>query len=224
MIRERVSTKGVIRPLEPEEELAAFCLPPELVGVVSELALRRYNDGHAKFSQKFAKTTKSIMKQRTRNLSRAKKDTVKNMSQLQNFIERDGPDPAPQREPLKSIKEGLDVAGSWSWAWALDADETPPPSSIVSRRDTNEARRLAKIADQAVLMDEHVMSGNNLWSLIIDFLTVNPDKGGHEHKHPADEDHDMRQQKHRSRFAQFAFQRRKSASYGQHTQHSEEKT
>lgn len=213
MIRERVSTRGVIRPLEPEEELAAFRLPPELVGVVSELALRRYNDGQAKFSKKFAKTTKSIAKQRTRNLSRAKRETLKNISQIQNFIGREGSDPSARNEPLRSIKEGLNVAGSWGWAWALDADENPPPSSIVSRRDTEEARQLARIADQAVLMDEHVISGNNLWTLIIDFLTVNPDKHRHLHSHShshLEEDNSARQQKHRSRFAQFVFQRRKS--------------
>ncbi|KAF9033501.1 hypothetical protein BDZ89DRAFT_1131010 [Hymenopellis radicata] len=37
MIRERVSTKGVVRPLEPEDQLAATTYPPELLGTISEL-------------------------------------------------------------------------------------------------------------------------------------------------------------------------------------------
>ena len=58
MIRERVSTRGVIRALEPESELSAFRLPPELIGEISELAVRRYMDGTQKFGKKFGKTAK----------------------------------------------------------------------------------------------------------------------------------------------------------------------
>ncbi|KAI0359652.1 alpha/beta-hydrolase [Trametes cingulata] len=202
MIRERVSTRGVIRPLEPESELAAFRIPPELVAEVSELAVRRYMDGCAKFGKKFAKTAKAIEKERRRNLERAKQDTMRNMAQLHTFLnaERDGEGEGAERssqhdhgegrssraaraDTARGVKEGLAASGSWSWAWALDTDENPPPSSIVSRRDTEEARRLAKIADQAVLMDEHAVSGNNLWSLIVNFLTVTPERDSHKHKH-----------------------------------------
>ena len=66
MIRERISTRGVIRPLEPESELDAFQLPPELIGEISELAVRRYMDGQARFSRKFGKTAKAIEKARLR--------------------------------------------------------------------------------------------------------------------------------------------------------------
>ncbi|KAH9944756.1 lipase/ esterase [Amylocystis lapponica] len=181
MIRERVSTQGVVRPLEPEEALPAFQLPQALVGELSELVVRRYMKGDEAFGRKFAKTAQAIAKKRRRNLERARGDTVRNMMQLQNFLSRDakgkerahGEDGEPAH---KGMEEGLRAAGSWPWAWALDVDERPPPSSIVSRRDTEEARGLAKIADQAVLADEHAMSANNLWSLIVDFLTVLPEK------------------------------------------------
>ncbi|OJT01964.1 AB hydrolase superfamily protein C4A8.06c [Trametes pubescens] len=201
MIRERVSTRGVIRPLEPESELSAFMLPPERIGEVSELALRRYIDGSAKFGKKFGKTTKAVEKARRRTLERAKLDTMRNMAQLQTFFSADDEHSMPPRtwqaedgegssaravrnETAQGVKEGLAASGSWAWAWALDADEHPPPSSIVARRDTEEARRLAKIADQAVLMDDQAVSGNNLWSLIVNFLTVTPDRDAHKlHKH-----------------------------------------
>ena len=62
MIRERVSTHGVLRPLEPEEELTAFKLPSEVIGEISELAVRRWMDGTAKFGKKFGKTAKAIEK------------------------------------------------------------------------------------------------------------------------------------------------------------------
>ena len=75
------------------------------------------------------------------------------------------------------------TAGSWNWSWALDEDEHPPPSSIVSRRDTWEARQLARIAD---IMPEHTISGNKLWQHLVTFLTVTPDK---KVKLPAEREH-----------------------------------
>lgn len=183
IIRERVSTRGVIRPLEPESKLSAFSLPPELVGVVSELALRRYLNGSIKFEKKFNKVTKSIAKHRKQILERAQKDAAKGMEHLQTFLAAEDKRRAPgwAGAATNDLKECLFNNKSMPFAWALDADEHPPPSSIVSRRDTEEAVALAKIADQSVLMDERSMSGNNLWSMIVNFLTVTPDKQDHHH-------------------------------------------
>lgn len=179
MIRERVSTRGVIRPLEPESELSAFSLPQECIGVVSELALRRYLDGKAKFDKKFHSTTKTIAKRRQRHFETAKRDAAKKLTQLQTYL-ADGEEQPGSSEKARPTKENVLEIGSWNWAWALEADEHPPPSSIVSRRDTAEAVELARIADQSVLSDESMFSGNNLWSMVVNFLTVVPD-GKHSH-------------------------------------------
>ncbi|KAK7057586.1 Abhydrolase-3 domain-containing protein [Favolaschia claudopus] len=183
MVRERVSTRGVLRPLEAEEDLSAFTVLPQNIGVVSELTARRFQDGTQRWDRKFASATKSVEKHRRRNLERAKKDTLHNMNVLHNFIGREveakkGKGKEKSDETANGIKDGLLASsGSWSWAWALDGNENPPPSSIVSRRDTAEALRLARIADQPMLQsEEHSMSGNNLWSVITNFLTVTPDK------------------------------------------------
>ncbi|KAG2104030.1 uncharacterized protein F5147DRAFT_270934 [Suillus discolor] len=182
MIRERVSTSGVLRPLEPEADLDAFHTPPEIIGVLSELAVRRYMKGKAKFDKKFAKDRHAIQKQRHRNLERSRRDVLKNIAQLQDSHgsqTKNGKGKA--HDTVKGIKEGLEAASaSWFWAWALDVDERPPPSSIVSRRDTDEARRLARIADQAVLQEHSHISANSLWAVIINFLTVVPER---DHKH-----------------------------------------
>lgn len=180
MIRERVSTSGVLRPLESEAELDAFHIPPEIIGVLSELAVRRYIEGKGKFDKKFAKDRHAIQKQRDRNLERSKKDVLKNIAQLQDSHGlQTKNDKGKTHDTVKGIKEGLEAASaSWSWAWALDVDERPPPSSIVSRRDTDEARRLARIADQAVLQEHSQMSANSLWAIIVNFLTSERD-----HKH-----------------------------------------
>ncbi|OJA08539.1 hypothetical protein AZE42_02455, partial [Rhizopogon vesiculosus] len=167
MIRERVSTRGVIRPLEPESDLDVLRFHQTILGTLSELAVLRYLDGKATFDKKFAKDLRAVQKQRDHNLELSKKDVMKNIAQLQgskSSQNRNGKGKA--RDTTKGIKEGLEAASaSWSWAWALDANERPPPSSIVSRRDTAEARRLAQIADQVALQEHSQMSANSLWAV-----------------------------------------------------------
>ena len=184
MIRERVSIRGEIRPLESEDKLDACTMPFERVGVVNELAVRRYMEGQKKWNERYARVHKSISKRRVRNLDLAKSETVRNVEQLQVHLFEDSNDAEAQRSKghrhifhktpgTPDVKEGLrKTAASWSWAWAIDGDEHPPPSSIVARRDTEEARRLSKIADQPATEPDHRMSGNNLWSLLVNLLSI----------------------------------------------------
>ena len=155
-----MSTQGVIRPLEPESELPAMQVPPELVGTLSEHAVLRYVAGNARFAKKFARAIRNIEKQRLRNIDRASRDTAQHIAALQHYLDRE--------------QTGAPDA-SWTLAWALDADERPPPSSIVARRDTTEALKLARVADKAVLASERAISANNLWSVVVGFLAASPD-------------------------------------------------
>jgi hypothetical protein len=167
MIRERVSTQGIIRPLEPPDKIDALHVPPEIIGVLSERAVRRYLEGKALFDRKYAKELLTIEKQRRRNIDLAKKDITRNLTNLQEL--KNGRAPGKQRETSQAFRDGLELStGAWGWAWA---DERPPPSSIVSRRDTDESRRLARIADQSVLQDEVHLNSNSLWAAIVNFLT-----------------------------------------------------
>ena len=176
MIRERVSTKGVVRPLEHETELGAFQLQYVQVGRLSERTLNRFLKGRENFDKKFSKTIKSIEKHRRRNLERSKHDMVKWLGFLRQFLHKSD----DEAETEKRI-ESVILSPQWNWAWALDEEEDPPPSSIVSRRDTEEARKLAEVADQAVLGEDHSssISGNSLWSVIVNFLTATPGKDNH---------------------------------------------
>ena len=158
MIRERVSIEGIIRPLEPEPELPAMQVPPERVGQSSQHAMQRYLAGQAHFEKKFARALRRIAKQRQQNLKRASRDTHLHVAALQHYLER----------------ERTDANVSGNMEWELDADERPPPSSIVARRDTDEALRLARIADKAVLAEERVLSANNLWNVVVGFLFASP--------------------------------------------------
>lgn len=186
MIRERVNTSGVIRPLQPEHELDAFQVPSERIGRFSELTIRRYLRDRIKFDKKFAHTSKSIEKHRRRNLERAKEETIRRMSILRQTLLRKGGD-KPTSDKPQTAKCGMTGSPGWGWAWALDEKEDPPPSSIVSRRDTEEARKLAEVADQAILGDDQTFSANNLWGVVISFLTVTPGKDNHVH-HKSDVD------------------------------------
>ncbi|PPQ79997.1 hypothetical protein CVT26_004401 [Gymnopilus dilepis] len=179
MIRERVATTGVIRPLEPEDQLDATTLPPERVGKISETTIRRYMKERGIFDLKFASTLKSIEKTRRHNLQRAKEDTIKRLGVLRQSLHRDGKAAANGQKKKKEVKEDVLSSPDWGWAWALDEAEDPPPSSIVARRDTEEARKLAEVADQAVLSEDQTFSGNNLWSVVISFLTATPGKQTH---------------------------------------------
>jgi len=186
MIRERVNTSGVIRPLQPEHELDAFQVPSEHIGRFSELTIRRYLRDRIKFDKKFAHTSKSIEKHRRRNLERAKEETIRRMNILRQTLHRKGGE-QPTPDKPQTAKCGMTGSPGWGWAWALDENEDPPPSSIVSRRDTDEARKLAEVADQAVLGDDQTFSANNLWGVVINFLTVTPGKDNHVH-HKSDVD------------------------------------
>ncbi|KAI6095066.1 hypothetical protein F5141DRAFT_1162759 [Pisolithus sp. B1] len=166
IIRERVSTRGEIRPLEPKEQLDAFSVPSSMIGVLSERTLRRYMDGRALFDNRFRKDMAATEKLRRRNTDLAKKEFSKVILHLRE--PRDGKD--------KVKASTLDPSnGSWGWAWALDEDEKPPPSSIASRRDTDEALRLARTADQAFLQNDVRLSGNNLWTTFMNLISSGPE-------------------------------------------------
>ena len=134
MIRERVSTQGIIRPLEHSEHLPAFRLPPQLIGTIPEIVLERYMTAKQAADQKFASTIKSIEKARMRNIERASQDFAQRAAALQPGSAGGGGE-------------------AWRLAWALDADEHPPPSSIVGRLDTEEAMRFAQAADKKWLLE-----------------------------------------------------------------------
>ena len=80
MIRERVSTKGVLRPMEPEEELDGMKVPASFIGQNSELDMGRFLEGYDKFDRKFAYTTKTLEKLRENQMQRARKDIAWTMT------------------------------------------------------------------------------------------------------------------------------------------------
>lgn len=163
MIRERVSTTGVCRPLEPASELAALNLPPDEIGVIKEGQATRYLNGQHLWDKKFHRAAKQVEKQRRKNLKAAKErdghklarlweDRLKRHQDLVTESGTEGEDgwetdgaggggaghrhvPGQGGRDGDGRGKGRDVLDqSWSWEWALHG-EAPPPSAIVSRRD-----------------------------------------------------------------------------------------
>jgi hypothetical protein len=177
MIRERVSTRGLIRPLEPETDLPAMQVPSDNIGTLPERAIKRYVTAKERSDKRFARAIKRIEKQRLRNIDRASRDMNQHIAALQHYLDRES-QAAAAASTLMSPGTGRKTrtASCWNMAWALDEDERPPPSSIVARRDTEEALKLARIADKAVLASERTLSANNLWNVIISFLMASPEE------------------------------------------------
>jgi len=127
MIRERVSIHGVIRPLEAEQDLPALQVQPEALGTISELWVHRYVAGTEYYEKKFATHAKQIAKRRERAIAK--------------LHLRRSSHPRSTEEPEAEVSAS---STGWSLAWALEADERPPPSSLVARHDMAEARAPAK--------------------------------------------------------------------------------
>lgn len=166
-IRERISTKGIVRPMEPESDIKALKMLEGTVGVINELTAKRYLEAQAVWDKKFKDTLKTISKQRQSHLEHSEvedKARLKRLKESANFKTGDA----------NEMNKVLNSA-NWSWAWVLAGDENPPSAALVARRDTAEARRLSKIADEAVEEKERVLSGNNLWTVIVNALTKGPD-------------------------------------------------
>jgi hypothetical protein len=79
MIRERVSFRGVIRPLEPESEIPALSFPADYIGVFLEPVARRFVEGQALWARKFATATKTVASERKKNLKLAKGEALRTM-------------------------------------------------------------------------------------------------------------------------------------------------
>ena len=187
MIRERVSSHGILRPLEPASELGALQMPTDEIGMIKEGPALRYLTGQYLWDKKYKHARKKVAQHRQRNLRAHAKDVRGLVEGIKRKLggagvetgtdktggygrTKTGTSPTQESSTVVS-SEGLSrsTSGSsaaetvsdvssiesepagrqgetqtggvndgyddWSWAWALDGD-VPPPSAIVSRRDT----------------------------------------------------------------------------------------
>ncbi|RXK39917.1 hypothetical protein M231_02851 [Tremella mesenterica] len=72
MIRERVTTTGVCRPLESPSELGALTMPEDEIGMLKEGPVMRFLNGQALWDKRYKRTIRKVAKTRKRNLELAK--------------------------------------------------------------------------------------------------------------------------------------------------------
>ncbi|KAF8318192.1 alpha/beta-hydrolase [Clavulina sp. PMI_390] len=185
MIRERVGTDGLLRPLESEDSLPGCTLPIEKLGVISETGAKRYLDGQALWNHKYASAAKKVVHDREKNVKQSLKYAGKVLDRLQTQLDtsaisrhrlgspkgggatiQDIPVPPGDKQDLRVMLN----SPLWTWSWALE-DEQPPPSSIAARGDTGEARKLSRSADIRLDEEESRLSANNLWAVALNALT-----------------------------------------------------
>jgi hypothetical protein len=149
MIRERVSTNGVLKTLEPESALAGCTLPIEKLGLVTETGAKRYLEGQALWDKKYKDAAQKVIRDRERHLKLAKNHARKVMDRIQHKLD------AVRAKEAEGVVGGTKDAGEgpqvppdggddirimlnsplWTWSWALQGED-PPPSSIAARGDT----------------------------------------------------------------------------------------
>ncbi|KAM7224192.1 monoterpene epsilon-lactone hydrolase [Rhypophila decipiens] len=68
MIRERVTTRGIVFPLPPAEELPGCTMDRNLIGVVKAGTVRKWLEHKKRWDTKFAKTKRRVLEERIREM------------------------------------------------------------------------------------------------------------------------------------------------------------
>src|SRR5262245_51409339 len=114
MIRERVSTKGLVRQMEPEEEVPALNMTPDMVGMVNELGIKRYLDAQNDWDKRFKDIMKAVLKHRKKQtVTGEAEDRVRFKRLKENVLTKT--DEEEKNKVLNSAK--------WSWSWVVSGDE-----------------------------------------------------------------------------------------------------
>ncbi|KAK4057569.1 hypothetical protein OIO90_001214 [Microbotryomycetes sp. JL221] len=172
MIRERISLTGVVRPLEPEKDIDCLNLNPEDLGIVKEAPVKRYLAGKAIWDKKFKSVADRVQREREDNLRKSMKEEatritermkkVRKNHEIPSVVTSNQDSPSSPLSPIQQVvsPQRMDsrdeqVRGIWDFR-----GENPPPSSIAARKDTREARALAKT------LDDHYnkLHALNVWS------------------------------------------------------------
>ena len=124
---ERVDLHGRIRALESPEQLSAFQLPIDKIGIIKDIPAMRYLEGQDKWDKTFRRKAESVVKHREKY--REKAETLLRNANDMNLLPKDN-----GIEAESMYREGSVNRRRWG---PLDlVGENPPPSAIAGRRDT----------------------------------------------------------------------------------------
>ena len=66
MIRQRVATNGIVRPMEPEEEMEALRISPEKISVINSGPTKRWLQRHQKWEKTYQRAKRQIQAKRAK--------------------------------------------------------------------------------------------------------------------------------------------------------------
>ncbi|KAF4601981.1 hypothetical protein EYR40_005182 [Pleurotus pulmonarius] len=153
MIRERVDIHGLVRSMEPRDQISALQIEPSAIGLIKEEPTLRWLCGQEKWDKMFKKQAKKALKRRRKLVTKAER-MVQNAKEQGLAFTSDQRPPVSQHPsnvsmvskasiPSRMTVEG-DIQAERRWGPLDLADENPPPSAIAGRRDTPEAIALLK--------------------------------------------------------------------------------
>ncbi|CEH12996.1 Arylacetamide deacetylase [Ceraceosorus bombacis] len=147
-IRERVDVRGQVRALEDESALQALRMDKNEIGIFKAGPVRRYLDGQRQWDKKFEKEARRVEKRRARN--EAKAAEMLRRAAKAGLLEPPEKDEDGAIKPRRGVAEPYGKHASWKTLARFGpmdlGDETPPPSALAGRRDTEDALQLLRIS------------------------------------------------------------------------------
>lgn len=141
MIRERVDVHGVVRPMEPREDMYVLKIRPETIGLLKEGPLNKWWSGQKEWDEKYKRSAQRAQKQRQNNEATAKR-IMKNARDQGLLLVHEQPPPSrPPRlisnmSTLSTFSTSGKIQNDRRWGPLDLANENVPLSAIVNRRDT----------------------------------------------------------------------------------------
>ncbi|RXW25139.1 hypothetical protein EST38_g704 [Candolleomyces aberdarensis] len=149
IIRERIDIHGMVRPMEPREEIPALHLPPDKIGMIKEAPAMRWYRGQEEWDKRFHKAGKRVLQKREKLKDKADKLIKHALEQglvHEAFPESlvDEPTEKHSRRPVNRRTSIGEIQEYRRWGPLDLKDERPPASAIAGRRDTHESLALLR--------------------------------------------------------------------------------
>lgn len=148
MLRERVDVHGVVRPMEPMEEIAALKVRPQEIGIIKEGPLNKWWSGQKEWDRKYRRSAERAIKKRKKMENEAKRvlDNARDQGLLMVHEELEAqaretlapPTPARNVSNMSTLsrKSVGRIQNDRRWGPLDLGSENVPASAIAGRRDT----------------------------------------------------------------------------------------
>ncbi|KAJ2931623.1 hypothetical protein H1R20_g5347, partial [Candolleomyces eurysporus] len=147
IIRERVDIHGMVRPMEPREEIPALQLSPDKIGMIKEAPAMRWHKGQEEWDKRFHKAGKRVLQKREKLKDKADKLIKHALEQglvHEAFPESLGDEPVEKQTNRNRRTSIGEIQEHRRWGPLDLKDEKPPASAIAGRRDTHESLALLR--------------------------------------------------------------------------------